>query len=200
MESTSVISLGSLRALSMERPGSYPTMFIPSAADASRAVEAPICPRPITARVLPITSRPPNRALSFSTLSRASPCCPRSFMWLIPSTTRRDPSSMPQITSSFTALALAPGVLKTGMPSSVMRATGMLLTPDPHLAIARQVLGTSSSLSLWERKRMAWALAPLMPSGRTSYFSSPKRPRPLVLILLKHLIWNFPGVKVSRSP
>mmetsp|Transcript_34401 Transcript_34401/g.101124 ORF Transcript_34401/g.101124 Transcript_34401/m.101124 type:complete len:279 (+) Transcript_34401:2280-3116(+) len=200
MLSTRVISRGSFKALSIDRPGSYPTMFMPRAAEASRAVLAPMCPRPMTARVLPMTSRPPNRALSFSTRSLASPRSPSDFMWLMPSTTRREPRSMPQRTSSFTALALAPGVLKTGMPSSVMRATGMLLVPAPHRAMARTVWATSSSLSLWLRRRMAWALAASEPSGRTSKLTSSKRFRPMGLILLKHLTWNLPGLYDSRSP
>jgi len=123
----------------------------------------------MTARVFPANSCPPNMALSFSTLSLAMPCSPKLFMWLIPSTIRRLPRSIPQITSSLTALALlkikknkvkynahflvqsvqkvqtkiqldecisntyAPGVLNTGIPSSVIAATGTLFVPAPHL-------------------------------------------------------------------
>ena len=39
-------------------------------------------------------------------------------------------------TSSFTALAFAPGVLKTTIPFSEHFSTGILLTPAPALAIA----------------------------------------------------------------
>jgi len=39
-------------------------------------------------------------------------------------------------TSSFTAFAFAPGVLKTTIPFSEHFSTGMLLTPAPALAIA----------------------------------------------------------------
>ena len=49
------------------------------------------------------------------------------------------------ITSSFTALAFEPGVLNTGMPSSVSSSTGMLLVPAPHRAMARVEGGTSET-------------------------------------------------------
>ncbi len=42
----------------------------------------------------------------------------------------------PATTSSFTALALAPGVLNTGMPALEYSATGMLLVPAPARATA----------------------------------------------------------------
>ena len=45
--------------------------------------------------------------------------------------------SMPASTSSFTALALAPGALNTGMPRFESAATGMLLTPAPARPTAR---------------------------------------------------------------
>lgn len=51
------------------------------------------------------------------------------------------------MTSSLTALAFAPGVLKTGIPSSVILGTGMLFTPAPQRTMHRTVDGTSSSLS-----------------------------------------------------
>ena len=43
---------------------------------------------------------------------------------------------MPAITSSFTALALAPGALNTGTPRSLICFTGMLLVPAPARPIA----------------------------------------------------------------
>ena len=46
--------------------------------------------------------------------------------------------SMPT-TSSATALALAPGVLKTTMPCSLHRSRGMLLTPAPARAVASRL-------------------------------------------------------------
>ena len=46
--------------------------------------------------------------------------------------------SSPTITSSFTAFALAPGVLNTTTPRSDSSATGMLLTPAPARPTANQ--------------------------------------------------------------
>jgi len=79
-------------------------------------------------------------------------------MWLIPSTIRRLPSNIPAMTSSLTALALAPGVLKTGMPSCVISFTGILLVPAPQRAIALTVTSTSSAFNLCDRSSMACAL------------------------------------------
>ena len=62
---------------------------------------------------------------------------------------------MPAITSSFTALAFAPGVLKTGMPSFVMASTGMLFTPAPARPTALSVPGIGMSCILKERSRIA---------------------------------------------
>ena len=73
------MSRGNFNAPSTDKPGSYPFIFIPKS-DASRAVADPICPKPTTANVLPLSSRPPNKALSFSTRSLANPCSPRPFM------------------------------------------------------------------------------------------------------------------------
>eukprot|EP00955_Chlamydomonas_euryale_P063332 358636-Chlamydomonas_euryale.AAC.4 len=67
----------------------------------------------------------------------------------------RDASSSEHSTSSLTALALAPGVLNTGMPSSVMRATGMLLVPAPQRTMHLTDGATSDSCSLCERSRIA---------------------------------------------
>ena len=44
-----------------------------------------------------------------------------------------DASNKPQTTSSFTAFALAPGLLKTTMPFFVASDTGILSTPAPAL-------------------------------------------------------------------
>jgi hypothetical protein len=64
-------------------------------------------------------------------------------MW--PSMTPRLASSSEHTTSSLTALALAPGVLNTGMPLAVISATGMLFVPAPHLGWV--VKGVASSQS-----------------------------------------------------
>jgi len=50
----------------------------------------------------------------------------------------------PAITSSLTALALAPGALNTGMPRSLMASTGILFTPAP----ARPMASTESAMGL----------------------------------------------------
>ena len=62
---------------------------------------------------------------------------------LIPSTIPLDESSIPQITSSLTAFAFAPGVLKTTTPVSVASLMGILLTPAPALAIADRLFPNS---------------------------------------------------------
>ena len=49
--------------------------------------------------------------------------------------------NMPAITSSFTALALAPGALNTGMPRFESCATGMLFVPAPARATALTLVG-----------------------------------------------------------
>ena len=60
----------------------------------------------------------------------------------------------PQSTNFLTALALAPGVLKTGI-ELVMRGTLQLFVPAPHRS--RGTSGTSLSWILWERSMMACA-------------------------------------------
>jgi hypothetical protein len=66
----------------------------------------------------------------------------------------RQASSMPASTSSFTALALAPGALNTGMPIFVSFSTGMLFTPAPARPTALSDFGISMSCILNERSRM----------------------------------------------
>ena len=63
--------------------------------------------------------------------------------------------SSPAITISLTALALAPGVLKTTIPRWVQASRGMLLTPAPARAMALTVAGSSISSILAERTMMA---------------------------------------------
>jgi hypothetical protein len=71
------------------------------------------------------------------------------------SPTLRADNSNPASTSSFTALALAPGALNTGMPRSVMAGTGMLLVPAPARATARTDVGMSSLCMSAERSSTA---------------------------------------------
>ena len=63
--------------------------------------------------------------------------------------------SMPASTSSFTALAFAPGALNTGTPRALMAATGMLLVPAPARPIARTVAGMSMPCMSAERTSTA---------------------------------------------
>ena len=66
----------------------------------------------------------------------------------------------PETTSSFTALALAPGVLKTTVPIFAHLSMGMLLTPAPARAMASSVFGISTSWRL--------ALRTMTPSASTA--------------------------------
>ena len=62
--------------------------------------------------------------------------CFKLFTKLILEKTLREESIKAAKTSSFTALELAPGVLKTTTPLSVHKSMGMLLTPAPAREIA----------------------------------------------------------------
>ena len=64
--------------------------------------------------------------------------------WIIPLEER----SIPQTTSSFTALAFAPGVLKTTIPLFVASSTGILLVPAPALPMHFNDALKSSLLSI----------------------------------------------------
>ena len=77
----------------------------------------------------------------------------------MPSTMPRLPSRSAHSTISFTALALAPGVLNTTMPSSAQRSVGMLFTPAPARAMARRPSPNAMSCMAALRTRMADALA-----------------------------------------
>jgi len=56
----------------------------------------------------------------------------------MPPATSLAASSIPANTSSFTPLALAPGVLNTTIPRLAHSSNGILLTPAPALATARR--------------------------------------------------------------
>ena len=64
-------------------------------------------------------------------------------------------SKSAHIASSLTALALAPGLLKTTIPDSAHLSTGILFTPAPALAIARRFEPNSISCILAERTIIA---------------------------------------------
>jgi len=58
----------------------------------------------------------------------------------------REESNIPHITSSFTAFAFAPGVLKTTIPFLVASSIGILFVPAPARAMHKRL----SSKSLFE--------------------------------------------------
>ena len=106
----------------------------------------------------------------------------------LPSTMPREASSSEQTTSSLTALALAPGVLNTGMPSSVILGTGMLLVPAPQRTMQRTVGATSSGLRVCERSMMAMGdEGSWLSSPATAYLPDGKRLSPTGLMALNVL-------------
>ena len=90
----------------------------------------------------------------------------------IPPTISRDAMSMPAITSSFTPLALAPGVLNTTIPFWAQESRGILLTPAPARPTASRFSGSSISCMEALRTRTASASAALSvisyPAGNSS--------------------------------
>jgi hypothetical protein len=62
---------------------------------------------------------------------------------------------MPASTSSFTALAFAPGALNTGTPRALIASTGMLLVPAPARPMARTLAGISIECMSAERTSTA---------------------------------------------
>ena len=107
----------------------------------------------------------------------------------LPSTMPREASSSEQTTSSLTALALAPGVLNTGMPSSVILGTGMLLVPAPQRTMQRTVGATSSGLRVCERSMMAMGdEGSWLSSPATAYLPDGKRLSPTGLMALNVLM------------
>ncbi|CDC83945.1 uncharacterized protein BN746_02745 [Erysipelotrichaceae bacterium CAG:64] len=133
--------------------GSYPKTSISMAA-AALATSTPIAPSPITPSFLPAISGPTKLLFPFSTaLEISSPS--RVLTHSMPFVILREDISSPAITSSFTALALAPGVLKTTIPCSLQRSSGMLFTPAPALAMHFRSAGNSTSCSFALRTIMA---------------------------------------------
>ena len=111
----------------------------------------------MTPSVLPRISPPANCFLAFSAALPTFSSSALSRTHATPPMMSRLASSMPASTSSFTALALAPGVLKTAMPASANLSRGMLFTPAPARATAFRFAGTSISCMSAERTRMASA-------------------------------------------
>ena len=114
------------------------------------ATSTPIAPNPMTANVFPWISVPAKFDL-FASTSLATPSCPsRPRTYSTPPMTSRLANNIPVSTISLTALALAPGVLNTTIPSSLHASTGILFTPAPALAMANSsgFLGRSCIFAL----------------------------------------------------
>ena len=93
-------------------------------------------------------------------------------------------SNIPAITSSFTAFAFAPGVLKTTIPFSAHFSSGILLTPAPALAIASRLSGNSISCISW-----LLTITPVVPSiSSVIVYLSVKRASPTGEILFRVVI------------
>ena len=105
----------------------------------------------------------------------------------IPPLISRAARSIPATKSSFTPLALAPGVLKTTIPLSAHLSTGILLYPAPALATASRLSGSSESCI--EALLTSTACA----SAKLSVFSYPsvKLSSPTAAIGFKHVYLNI---------
>ena len=163
--------LDSLQAALMEIYGSYPYTSIPRWV-AALATSAPMAPRPITPSFLPLISQPANAFLLFSVSLVMLSSSALALHHSIPPTISREAMSIPAITSSFTPLALAPGVLNTTMPFCAQESSGMLLTPAPARPTASRFSGSSISCMEALRTRTASASAALSvisyPAGNSS--------------------------------
>ena len=109
------------------------------------ATFAPIAPMPITPKQPSLSSLPlkdffPLSMCAFKSSFETSsiPCTN-----LTPSKIPLDDINKAAKTISLTAFALAPGVLKTGIPIFEHSSTGILLTPAPALTIALTEEGIS---------------------------------------------------------
>ena len=142
---------------------------------AAFATSAPTAPKPMTPSFLPLISLPANCFLAFSAVLAMFSLFAFSRHQSIPPKMSRLPRSKAQITISFTALALAPGVLKTTMPSSAQRYNGILFTPAPARAIARKPEGNCISCIAALRTRMPSASSRL---SVKAYFSGSSKSVP----------------------
>ena len=113
----------------------------------------------MTPAVLPLSSQPTNAFLAFSTPVYTSGSSAWSRHHLMPPSTSRLASRNMHTMSSFTALLLAPGVLKTTTPSCAKRSTGMLLKPAPARATALMPRGSCMSCMLELRMMMPSAFS-----------------------------------------
>ena len=175
-------SLERFHAALTETYGSYPYTSIPSAI-AALATNCPIAPRPITPSFLPLISCPANAFLAFSVALAISGSSALSATHLLPPIKSLDAKSIAAITCSLTALALAPGVLNTTIPSSAHLSRGILLTPAPALAIARRLSLISISCILALLTSTACASS----NELSVLYSSEKSFKPHAAILLRQL-------------
>ncbi len=143
-----------------------------------------MAPRPKTPSVLPCSSDPANCFFLASIngpMSSALIVGASSLMKRIPPTISLEANNIPAATSSLTALALAPGVLKTTTPRSVQASMGILLTPAPARAMAVTEGPMSDVESLKLLNKMA---SGVLISLLTSKQSRLSRSRPLAEIAL----------------
>src|SRR6478736_1924946 len=150
-------------------------------ASAQLATSTPMAPSPITPSVRPGSSEPTKSFLPFSTatsMAESSPVWARANSQAGPML--RTAMNRPAMTSSFTALALAPGVLKTGMPRAASAATGMLLVPAPARATA--ITESGSAILCMSAERSSTASGRSIPDA-TSYCARGMRSSPLGLML-----------------
>ena len=135
-------------------------------ASAEFATSTPTAPSPTTPSVRPGSSKPRKLFLPLSTaasMAASSPSRARTNSHAGPML--RAASSSPASTSSFTALALAPGVLKTGMPRRLIWSMGMLFTPAPARPMARTPGGIAKSCRSAERTRIASGFVTFAPTS-----------------------------------
>ena len=139
---------------------------------------------------LSCTSVPAKRFFSFSAAFAIFSSSLADSTQLIPPTISLQARSIPAITSSFTPLALAPGVLNTTIPFSAHFSRGMLLTPAPALATARRLSGNWVSCIEALRTSTPWASS--MESVKAYW--SVNRSVPHLEILLTQWIFLMPCV------
>src|SRR6185436_7735488 len=160
---------------------------------AESATRLPTLPRPITPSVWPGSSKPANCFLPSSTrFSRLSG--PRLRTKSSAGPRLRAAISMPASTSSFTALAFAPGALNTGTPRLESATTGMLLVPAPARPSAASEGPNSYLCRSCERTRIASG-SPA--SFTTAYCSAGKRFSPTAAIWLMTRISRLCGFPLT---
>ena len=126
----------------------------------------PTAPKPTIPSVLPGISIPTKCFLPSSTTTdsaASSPTKPPTNFMAGP--ILRAAIKMPANTSSFTALALAPGVLNTTTPRLLISAIGILLVPAPARPMACTLAGISMSCILAERTKIASGVAASLPTS-----------------------------------